>query len=164
VESTETAEENVGPQSQLIKVYLKIQEIETKLLTTNNGDRSTDSCSPRTEGMSPLMTNNAVSNNNPTDVNNQDCNSVNCSRSAENCVMCVREGMNAGSENTNSVNNRIASNYLNPDFPLPLFDDSTDVNPMYHLMQLEELMRLRCMPKEFQIPLAYKSIIGINLI
>jgi hypothetical protein len=149
-------------QSQIAKVNLKIQEIEPKLSTTNNGDRSKDSFLPRTEGVSTLTTNNAVSKNNPTNVNNQDCNSVNYSCDAENCVICVREGVNAGSENTNGVKNSTVSNYLNHfDFPLQLFDDSTDANPVYHLKQLEEFTRLRCMPNEFQLPLAYKSITGI---
>jgi hypothetical protein len=67
--------------------------------------------------------------------------------------------MNASSENANVVKNPIASNHLNhSDFPLPLFDDGADVNPVNHLKQLKEFMRLRGVPKEFQLPLAYKSI------
>jgi hypothetical protein len=164
-ESERTAQELLkeisASQSHISEVNLKIREIETKLLTTNDGDCVADACSPQTEGRSALTTNHAVSNNNPTDVSNQDCNSVNCSCGAGNCVMCVREGMNAGSEHAKSVKNPIASSYLNhSDFPLPLFDDSTDVNPVYHLKQLEEFMRLRCVPKEFQLTLAYKSITG----
>jgi hypothetical protein len=148
-------------QSQITQVNLKIREIEAKLLTTNNGDRSADSCLPRTDCVSVLAPTQTVAINDNTEVPNQDSNSVNCSCGDENCLRCVREGVNVSSESTNYVKNPIASNYLNhSDFPLPLFDDGTDMNPVYHLKQLEEFMKLRRVQKEFQLPLAYKSITG----
>jgi hypothetical protein len=46
------------------------------------------------------------------------------------------------------------------DFPLPQFDDSSEVNPIFHLNQLDEFMRLRYVPKPLQLALAFKFIVG----
>jgi hypothetical protein len=54
-----------------------------------------------------------------------------------------------------------ANSYLsNSDFTLPLFDEHSDVNPVFHLRQLEEFMKLKDMPKACQLAVAYRSLAG----
>jgi hypothetical protein len=56
----------------------------------------------------------------------------------------------------------IPTSYLNPaDFSLPTYDDGSETNPKFHLQQLEEYMRIRNVPKAFQLTIAYKSITGM---
>ncbi|PNF16798.1 hypothetical protein B7P43_G18328 [Cryptotermes secundus] len=45
-------------------------------------------------------------------------------------------------------------------FPLPLFDESSDVNPVYHLKQLDEFMKLKGISKSCQLAVAYRSLTG----
>jgi hypothetical protein len=54
-----------------------------------------------------------------------------------------------------------ANSYLsNPDFPLPLFDENSDVNPVFHLRPLDEFMKLKGIPKACQLAVAYRSLAG----
>ncbi|PNF28364.1 hypothetical protein B7P43_G17306 [Cryptotermes secundus] len=60
-----------------------------------------------------------------------------------------------------NVSRTVACNYLNgSDFPLPLFDEGTETNPVYHLRQLDEFMSLKNIPKTQQLAIACKSISG----
>jgi hypothetical protein len=53
-----------------------------------------------------------------------------------------------------------ANSFMSPtDFALPIFDDSSKVNAKFRLNQLDEFMRLRGVPKQFQLAIAYKSIV-----
>jgi hypothetical protein len=53
------------------------------------------------------------------------------------------------------------SSFLNTsEFPLPLFDDCSDTNPVFHLRRLDEFMRLKSIPKALELTVAYRSIIG----
>jgi hypothetical protein len=59
------------------------------------------------------------------------------------------------------VRHHSANSYLShSDFPLPLFDHSSKVNPIFHLNQLDEFIRLRGVPKQFQLAIAFKSVVG----
>jgi hypothetical protein len=54
-----------------------------------------------------------------------------------------------------------ANSYLDyNDFPLPLFDDSWEVIPIFHLNQLHEFIKLRCVPKPFQLAVSFITIVG----
>jgi hypothetical protein len=53
-----------------------------------------------------------------------------------------------------------ANSYLSQtDFSLPIFEDSSKVNAMFHLNQLDEFMRLRGVPKHLHLAIACKSIL-----
>ncbi|PNF34392.1 hypothetical protein B7P43_G14526 [Cryptotermes secundus] len=44
--------------------------------------------------------------------------------------------------------------------PLPLFDDCSDTNPVFHLRRLDEFMNFKGIPKALQLAVAYRSIVG----
>jgi hypothetical protein len=53
------------------------------------------------------------------------------------------------------------SNYIsNSEFPLPLFDENSD-NPVFHLKQLDNYMKLRDIPAAGRLTVAYRSLNGI---
>jgi hypothetical protein len=82
----------------------------------------------------------------------------NCNRIS--CAVCVN-GCVVGEKSVVSVRHPSANNYLSyADFPLPLFDDDSEVNPIFHLDQLDEFIRLRGVPKQLQLAMAFKSVVG----
>jgi hypothetical protein len=46
------------------------------------------------------------------------------------------------------------------ELPLPVFDDCAGTNPVYHLRQLDEYIKLKGVPNALQLTVAYRSIIG----
>jgi hypothetical protein len=54
----------------------------------------------------------------------------------------------------------VSSFLSSSELPLPLFDDNSDTNPVFHLWLLDEFIRLRGVPKAFQLAVAYTSIVG----
>jgi hypothetical protein len=64
-------------------------------------------------------------------------------------------GMNAIPENAS-----VSSFLSHSELTLPLFDDNSDTNPVFHLRRLDEFMKLKSVPKAFQLAVAYRSIIG----
>jgi hypothetical protein len=85
--------------------------------------------------------------------------SVSCNCQMNSCNMCGN-GCVMGEDATVPVRHHSANSYLShSDFPLPLFDDSSEVNPIFHLNQLDEFIRLRCVPKQFQLAIAFKSVV-----
>jgi hypothetical protein len=58
------------------------------------------------------------------------------------------------------VSNSSVNYYLNnTEFPLPLFDENT-VNPVFHLKQLDNYLKLRNIPEEVKLTIAYRSLTG----
>ncbi|PNF34182.1 hypothetical protein B7P43_G17752 [Cryptotermes secundus] len=83
-----------------------------------------------------------------------------CSCNLNSCSVCVN-GVAVCESTIEPVLHHPANNYLScADFPLPQFDDSSEVNPIFHVTQLDEFMRLRSVPKPLQLSLACKSIVG----
>jgi hypothetical protein len=60
------------------------------------------------------------------------------------------------------MNERIsATSFLsNGELSLPTFDESSDVNPVYHLRRLDEFIQFRGVPKALQLAIACRSMIG----
>jgi hypothetical protein len=86
--------------------------------------------------------------------------SVSCNCQMNSCNMCGN-GYVMGEDATVRVRHHSANSYLShSDFPLPLFDDSFEVNPIFHLNRLYEFICLRCVPKQFQLAIAFKSVVG----
>jgi hypothetical protein len=72
---------------------------------------------------------------------------VSCNCNLNSCATCVDGGAICESA-TDPVRSHSANGYLSyADFPVPQFDDSSEVNLIFHLNQLDEFMRLRCVPK-----------------
>ncbi|PNF35692.1 hypothetical protein B7P43_G17395 [Cryptotermes secundus] len=85
---------------------------------------------------------------------------VQCSCNSNSCSVCVN-GVAVCESTIEPVRHHSANSYLScAAFPLPQFDKSSEVNPIFHLNQLDEFMRLRSVPKTLQLSLAFKSIVG----
>jgi hypothetical protein len=87
--------------------------------------------------------------------------SASCSCNLNSCTLCMNGCVN-GEDATVPVHHHSANSYLSyNDFPLPLFGDNSEINPIFHLNQLDEFIRLRSVPKQFQLAIAFKSIVGV---
>jgi hypothetical protein len=62
--------------------------------------------------------------------------------------------------NVSPENASVSSFLSHSELPLPLFDDNSDTNPMFHLRRLDEFLKLKSVTKAFQLAVAYRSIIG----
>jgi hypothetical protein len=80
-----------------------------------------------------------------------------CSCQSGNCNMCERNSMNAGHGDVAVGHSSAYTGLSNSEFPLPLFDDISEINPVFHLKQLDEFIRLKCIPEAYQLTVAYRS-------
>jgi hypothetical protein len=48
----------------------------------------------------------------------------------------------------------------NSELPLPLYDDTTEMNPVFHIRSLEELMNFRNVPQQLRLTIACRSTVG----
>jgi hypothetical protein len=74
--------------------------------------------------------------------------------------VCVREGENGENVSTPVGHSSVGSYLSNSEFPLPLFDENSDVNPVFHLRQLDEYLKLKGIPAVCQLAVAYRSLAG----
>jgi hypothetical protein len=66
-----------------------------------------------------------------------------------------------GSKEITLVSNSSVRNYLsNSEFPLPLFDENSD-NPVFHLKQLDNYVKLSDVPAARRLTMAYQSLNGV---
>jgi hypothetical protein len=68
--------------------------------------------------------------------------------------------MNAGHVTVAVEHSSANSGLSNSEFPLPLFDENSEINPVFHLKQLDEFIRLKCIPEAYQLTVAYRSMAG----
>jgi hypothetical protein len=74
-----------------------------------------------------------------------------CSCQSSTCNVCVRASVNASRMNV-PVEPLSGSSFLSSsELPLPLFDDNSDNNLVFHLQQLDEFIRLKGEPKDSQL-------------
>jgi hypothetical protein len=73
----------------------------------------------------------------------------------DNLLRASKKPTNAPTVSTNSVNNY----FNNSEISLPLFDEN-NVNPVFHLKQLDNYMKLRNISEEIQLTIAYRSLVG----
>jgi hypothetical protein len=59
-----------------------------------------------------------------------------------------------------NVNPITTSGLNNSELILPLYDEDASVNPVFHLKQLDEYIRLKCVPEAYQLMVACKSVVG----
>jgi hypothetical protein len=74
--------------------------------------------------------------------------------------VCMRSNVHESSVNANIRNPGEVCFLSNTELPLPLFDDASETNPVCHLRRLDEFMRLKCIPKPYQLAIAYRSVVG----
>jgi hypothetical protein len=48
----------------------------------------------------------------------------------------------------------------NSELPIPLYDDATEMNPVFHIRKLEEFMDFRKVPQQLRLAIACKSMVG----
>jgi hypothetical protein len=54
----------------------------------------------------------------------------------------------------------VSSFISSSELPLPLFDNTLDTNPVFHLWCLDEFIKFKNMPKALQLAVACRSIVG----
>ena len=81
------------------------------------------------------------------------CRPAPCNSSSESSLNVCR--MHATSETVT-----LSSFLNNSELPLPLFDDATETNPVFHLRRLEEFINFRGVPRPLRLALACRSIVG----
>jgi hypothetical protein len=68
--------------------------------------------------------------------------------------------MHTGSVNGPTELVAVSSFLSSSELPLPLFDDATDTNPVFHLRRLDEFIKFKNVPQALQLAVACRSIIG----
>jgi hypothetical protein len=81
-------------------------------------------------------------------------------QSANSCTEFVRVNENHVGMNVTPENATVSSFLSHSELPLPLYDASSDTNPVFHLRRLDEFMKIKSVPKAFQLTVAYRSIVG----
>jgi hypothetical protein len=95
-----------------------------------------------------------MSNSGPTNENSS------CTCQSSSCNVCVSESVHAARVNVSTELLSVSSFLSSSKLPLPLFDDSSDTNPVFHLRRLDEFVRFKGVPKALQLAVAYRSIVG----
>jgi hypothetical protein len=91
------------------------------------------------------------------DVKNIDQVSVNtsCACLSSSSKVCGRNSVNASNVAVPAGHSSANSCLSSSDFPLPLFDENSDVSPFFHLRQLDGFMKLKGIPLACQLAVTY---------
>jgi hypothetical protein len=82
-----------------------------------------------------------------------------CSCQADTCDLCVPAIVHERSVHGPNDYPPVSSFLSTTELPLPVFDDCAETNPVYHLRQLDEFMKLKSIPRALQLTVAYRSIV-----
>jgi hypothetical protein len=147
--------EKLANQAQLGNITVALSDVQTKLRELNSGaqDLQTSSISEVGETVHASLSINEQKVANTSNVSDCMCNQISC-------VKCAKTG--TSTEHVPVCNLQpMSSNYLNHvDLPLPTFNDRIGTNPKFFIRQLDEYMNLRNVPKNVQLAIAYRSIVG----
>jgi hypothetical protein len=83
-----------------------------------------------------------------------------CSCQANSGDACISNNMHVSGVHGTAEYPQVSNFLSTSELPLPLFDDCTDTNPVFHLRRLDEFIRFKGVPKVLQLAVAYRSIIG----
>jgi hypothetical protein len=79
---------------------------------------------------------------------------------SQNNTVKTNEGERENKE-TSLVSKFSVDNYLsNSEFPLPLFEENS-INPVWHLKQLDNYIKLKNIPAACRLTVAYRSLSGV---
>jgi hypothetical protein len=146
IEQQKESNNQTGIEQKFDQVDARIVALETKVSEPNYNNANLP-------GPSGVLT----SDQQQTQVQNGE--SRTCSCQSGTCSECMSYNTNTCRMNGN--NQQQVANFLNStELPLPQFDEAKNTNPVYHLKQLEEFMRLRGVPKELHLAVAYRSMTG----
>jgi hypothetical protein len=157
-------QEKANTQTRFEQVNAKIASLETKIsevpsrtvTTTDSRSSSSNPFSPSVVNQDGTVSEHIINNvNHGTANENRDGSGQS---SVEN--VCMQNIVHESGMNVTTINPSMSSFLSNSELPLPLFDDSSEINPVLHLRKLDEFMRLKCIPKHYQLAIAYRSIVG----
>jgi hypothetical protein len=83
-----------------------------------------------------------------------------CSCQSSSCHVCVSESTNATRLHVPPEHTQVSSFLSTSELSLPLFDDCSDTNPVFHLRRLDEFIRFKGVPKALRLAVAYRFIVG----
>jgi hypothetical protein len=125
----------------------EVNAIKTKLSASATDVCSSDTLPPIPSQASSESADN-VNFNTTNEINHNECMHAN-----------ISDATNLNWPVSRNVNPYALGSVLNPtELSLPYFDDSSKINSMYHLKQLDEYFTLKGVPKEMQLAIALRSI------
>jgi hypothetical protein len=152
--------EKLENESQFARLHSEIKALKSRVSEKERVVRTADSAESCEAGNPVPLSPTAVGM--VDNVNSVEQVSVNtsCACMSSSCKVCEKNGVNASNVAVTEGHSSASSYLSNSDFPLPLFDESSDVNPVFHLRQLDEFMKLKGIPKACQLAVAYRSLAG----
>ena len=168
-EKVEGLQKRVGETAELVKSRVEKelsvvqgQYVQLKATVNNMKEKMMNQVGQINEN----ITNDPIPPSPTTATINSEChtNVVNGNSSACNlpsCNMCMNENESVGGISGNVRQNTVHGHHVHPDFTIPLFDASKDMNPVFHIRQLDEYMTIKAIPPALQLSIAYKSLTGI---
>jgi hypothetical protein len=147
--------EQIGQQKEQLKVVNeRIMALETQVAETPRPAVGVESSTAPHNLVSPSVVIGSDQNNMSV---SPDENRI-CSCQTISCNTCNVQNVNEC--RMQAPENQVSS-YLSPtELPLPIFEEVSDTNPVYHLRQLDEFMKFRGIPKALQLAVAYRSVKG----
>jgi hypothetical protein len=141
--------------AKIVALESKICEVPTRSAVVAEPCAVENLQSPSVVNQSDLIMNNGTINNSvPTNEN------PTCSCQSSSCNVGVSESVNAARVHVSTEPTSVSSFLSTSELPLPLFDDCSDINPVFHLRRLDEFIRFKGVPKALQLAVAYRSIVG----
>jgi chromosome segregation ATPase len=150
--------EKLETESQFAPLHSEINALKSRVSEKERVVRTADSAESReADNIVPLSPTAVARVENANSVNQVSIN-TSCACMSSSCKVCDRNGVN-GSNVAVTERHSTANSYLsNSNFPLPLFDENSDVNPVFHLRQLDEFMKLKGIPRACQLAAPYRSL------
>jgi hypothetical protein len=144
----------------------KIEQVNAKILALENKvlelprlavvtePRATDQVSG-----SPSIVNQSAHNGKDNSVQTDENRMSSCQTNS--CEVCIASNVNASRMHETSEIPHVSSFLSTSELPLPLFDECTDTNPVFHLRRLDEFIKFKSVPKALQLAVAYRSVTGL---
>jgi hypothetical protein len=138
--------------AKIVALESRVSDVTTRVIVAEESRSPCNNISPPVVHQNSQTSEIGNHGNNPMQMNENHT----ISGQASTCNLCESETRVNVHMQTSSVSSFLSSTEL----PLPLFDDSTDTNPVFHLRQLDEFIQLKGVPKAYQLAVAYRSVVG----
>jgi hypothetical protein len=139
--------------AKIVAIESKFSDVPSRVaVTAKTCEISNTILSPSVVDQNDLNVDNDsnTSNNVPTNENHTG------SGQSSTCNVCVTACVNETRMDVPVETSSVSSFLSSSDLPLPLFDDNTDTNPVFHLWRLDEFIRLKGVPKAYWLAVAYR--------